>query len=365
VRVAVVHEWLTVPGGSEQVVLEILALYPEAEIYTSVYDPAPWPREVTDRPVHVSYLDRIPGARTNYPKLLPLMNGAFESFDLSGFDLVISSSHSCAKNVITAPGTSHVCYCHTPMRYAWDPRFLQDEAIGGLGRVALPLLLGRLRRQDVIGAGRPDVYIANSTHVAARIEKYYRRSARVIHPPVDVARFASRRRDDRGYYLSAGRVVPYKRVPVAVAACERLGRPLKVVGTGRGMDAVRAVAGPHTELLGHVGDDELSDLVAGARALLFPGEEDFGIVPVEVQAAGVPVIAYGVGGVRDSVVDGRTGVLYDDAGVDGLCAAIESFEGRDFDEAAIRENAARFTPERFREAFAQAVDETLDSGRLA
>jgi glycosyltransferase involved in cell wall biosynthesis len=356
-RVAIVHEWLTIPGGSEKVVLALLDLFPEAEIFTSVYDPGPWPPAITDRPVHVSWLDRLPRARSLYPKLLPLMNTAFESFDLSAFDLVVSSSHSCAKNVLTPPTTRHVCYCHTPMRHAWEPRFLAQEDIGRAGRIVLPLLLDRLRAQDLAGASRPDVFVANSAYVAARITKYYRRSARVIHPPVDVASYLATPRREEDYYLFLGRMVPYKRADVAVAACERLGRPLRVVGGGRALDAVRARAGEHTDFVGHVDDARLREILAGARALLFPGEEDFGIVPVEAQAAGVPVIAYGAGGVRDSVVDGKTGLFYDDAGVAGLSDAIERFETMRFDEEAIRDNARRFAPDRFRAEFAALIDE--------
>jgi FkbM family methyltransferase len=358
-RVAITHEWLTVPGGSEKVVLALLDLFEDAELFTSVYDPEPWPERIAARAVHTSFLDRLPGARRMYPRLLPLMNAAFEAFDLADFDLVISSNHACAKNVVTRPDTLHVCYCHTPMRYAWEPDFLHDEAIGPLARTLLPPLISRLRRQDAAAAQRPDVFVANSRHVAARIAKYYRRDARVVHPPVEVAPLLGQARAAQDYYLVLGRVVPYKRADVAVAACERLGRPVKVAGDGRAMDAVRAVAGVHTELLGYVDDATVLELLRSARALLFPGEEDFGIVPVEAQAAGMPVIAYGVGGVRDSVVDGETGVLYDDPSVDGLCAAIRAFEAREFDEAAIRDNARGFSAERFRAEFAEIIDESL------
>jgi glycosyltransferase involved in cell wall biosynthesis len=347
-RVAISHEWLTIPGGSEKVVFQLLELFPDAEIYTSVYDPAPWPPAIRGARVHTSFLDRLPGARRHYPRLLPFMNRAFESFDLDGYDLVISSNHACAKNVFTRPGTLHVCYCHTPMRYAWDPGFLEGEQIGRVERTVLPLLLGRLRRQDVAASARPDVYVANSRHVAARIRQHYGREAHVIHPPVDVAPLLEvpRRRDD--YYLFLGRLVPYKRPELAVAACARLGRRLKVVGEGRAAGRLTELAGPRTEFLGWLDDAALREVLAGARALLFPGEEDFGMVPVEAQAAGVPVIAYGVGGARDSVDDGVSGVLYDDPGVDGLCAAIERFEGLDFDEETLRRGAAGFAPERFR-----------------
>jgi glycosyltransferase involved in cell wall biosynthesis len=354
-RAALVHDWLTIPGGSEKVVLELLDLIGPADVYTSVYDPGEWDRRLGGRTVHPSFLDRIPGARTNYPKLLPLMNAAFESFNLAGYDLVVSSSHSCAKNVLTEPGTLHVCYCHTPMRHAWEPRFLAGEDLGTVSRVAARLLMPGLRRRDLAGAARPDVFVANSAHVAARIAKYYRRDAEVIAPPIEIDRHLAAPRDPDDYYLVMGRVVPYKRVDLALAACARLGRRVKVVGTGRALESVRAHAGPDAELLGFVPDEELAPLLAGARALLFPGEEDFGIVPVEAQAAGVPVIAYGVGGIRDSVVDGVTGVFFADQTAESLAEAILAFERLELDEAAIRDNARRFGPERFRSAFADLV----------
>jgi glycosyltransferase involved in cell wall biosynthesis len=300
--------------------------------------------------------------------LLPFMNAAFESFDLSAFDLVISSSHACAKNVLTDADTPHVCYCHTPMRYAWEPSFLEGE-IGPLARVAATPLLARLRRQDAIAATRPDAYAANSTHVAARIAKYYRRPATVVPPPVEVDRLIATPRRPGEYYLAFGRVVPYKRTDVAVAACARLGRPLKVVGEGRALDDARAAAAgnPDIEFVGYVPDAEVPEILAGARALLFPGEEDFGVVPVEAQAAGVPVIAYGVGGVTDSVRDGETGILYKHATIDGLCEAMLRFERLGFAERALRNNARSYSPRRFRTAFtrflADAVETTTSDER--
>lgn len=359
-RVAIVHEWLTIPGGSEDVVIELLKMFPQAELFTTIYDPSPWPALIKERHVHSSFLGRIPGARQHYPKLLPLMNRAFRSFDLAGFDLVLSSNHACAKNVRTRPGTLHVCYCHTPMRYAWDEGFLEGE-VGRTTRLLLPPMLGWLRRQDLRGSRGPDVFVANSRHVAARIERYYGRSAAVVHPPVDVAHFLSLQRSPREFYLVFGRVVPYKRVDLAVAACMRVGRPLKVAGGGRALDAIRGTAHGSIELLGRVSEAERDQLLGGARALLFPGEEDFGIVPVEAQAAGVPVIAYGVGGAAESVLDGRTGVLFDQQSPAGLAAAIERFEGLGLDEAAARENAKRFGRERFRVEMAAVIDRAVGS----
>jgi glycosyltransferase involved in cell wall biosynthesis len=356
-RVAVVHDWLTIPGGSEQVVLGLLEMFPQAELFTSVYDPSPWPPQITERTVHSSFLSRIPGAVRHYPKLLPLMNRAFRSFDLSGFDLVLSSSHACAKNVRTPFGALHVCYCHTPMRYAWDEGFLEGEEVGRAMRLALPPLLARLRREDLAGAAGPDVFVANSRHVAERIERYYGRSAEVVHPPVDVLRFLPVERRPRDYYLAFGRVVPYKRVDLAVAACARLGRPLKVAGDGRALEAVRAqAAAGGVDFLGNVSGLELDALLSGARALLFPGEEDFGIVPVEAQAAGVPVIAYGVGGAVETVLDGRTGVLFHEQSPAALAEAIERFEGLALNPQDARENARGFGRERFSAEMAAVID---------
>jgi glycosyltransferase involved in cell wall biosynthesis len=365
-RVAIVHEWLTIPGGSEDVVIELLKMFPDAELFTTIYDPAPWPELIKERSVHASFLNRIPGAARHYPKLLPLMNRAFRSFDLSGFDLVLSSNHACAKNVRTAPDQLHVCYCHTPMRYAWEEGFLDGEEVGRLTRMALPLLLLRLRRQDLAGAASPDVFVANSRHVAKRIERYYGRSAEVVHPPVNVEHFLTLPRMASDYYLVFGRVVPYKRVDLAVAACVGRGRALKVAGGGRALEAIRAEseglrqqAGVgeerRIEFVGRVTDVERDHLLGGARALLFPGEEDFGIVPVEAQAAGLPVIAYGVGGAAESVLDGRTGVLFGEQSATGLAEAIERFEGLELDGEAMRENAKRFSRERFRAEMAVVI----------
>ncbi len=362
-RVAVVHDWLTIPGGSEDVVVELLELFPHAELFTSVYDPAPWPPIITERPVHPSFLNRIPGATANYPKLLPLMNRAFESFDLSGFDLVLSSSHANAKNVRTPPGTLHVCYCHTPMRYAWEPEFLAGEEIGRAMRLALPPLLRKLRKDDLAGAARPDVFVANSAHVAARIKRFYGRDAHVVHPPVDVDHYLALAHEPGDYYLVFGRVVPYKRVDLAVAAADLIGRPVKIAGGGRALDAVRAATASDSsaQFLGRVSDAERDALLSGARALLFPGEEDFGIVPVEAQAAGLPVIAYGVGGARETVRDGETGVLFDAQTPAALAGAIERFETLSLDPEAPRRNARRFGREQFREELAAVIAEAADS----
>ncbi len=356
-RVAVVHDWLTIPGGSEQVVMELLEMFPDAELFTSVYDPEPWPEQITSRPVHASSLSRLPGASRHYPKLLPLMNRAFRSFDLSGFDLVLSSSHACAKNVRKPAGALHVCYCHTPMRYAWEEGFLAGEAVPRGARWLLPPLLAHLRRQDLAGASGVDVFVANSAYVADRIRRYYGRDAEIVHPPVHVEHYLGIERRPEDFYLAFGRVVPYKRVDLAVAACAARGARLKVAGDGRALQDVRAQAAgaERIEFLGKVSDGERDALLAGARALLFPGEEDFGIVPVEAQAAGAPVIAYGVGGALETVQDGVTGALFAEQDARGLAGAIERFEAMDLDERAIRANAESFSRERFHAELAGVI----------
>jgi glycosyltransferase involved in cell wall biosynthesis len=357
-RVAVVHDWLTIPGGSEQVVMELLEMFPSAEIFTSIYEPSAWPPLLTARPIHSSFLQHVPGATTQYPKLLPLMTAGFRAFDLSGFDLVLSSNHACAKNVRVPEGVLHVCYCHTPMRYAWEEGFLEGEEVGRAARLVMKPLLARLRRQDLAGAAGPDLFVANSRHVARRIERFYGRGAEVVHPPVDVESFLALERAPEDYYLVFGRVVPYKRVDLAVRACALTGRALKVAGDGRALDSVKALVeqGEGIDLLGRVDESRRDRLLRGARALLFPGEEDFGIVPVEAQAAGVPVVAYGVGGAGESVLDGETGVLFDEQSVEGLVEALERFEGLVLEESAVRANAARFGRERFRAEMAMAID---------
>lgn len=359
-RAVISHEWLTVPGGSEQVVLAILGLLPHAELIASVYDPEPWPAALTERPVHPTFVNRIPGARRHYPKLLPLMDAGFRRMDVSGYDLVVSSNHACAKNVRSADGRGpgrpvHVCYCHTPMRYAWDPGFLAGEELGRVGAAVFSALLPKLRRDDLRGARQVDHFVANSSVVAERIARLYGREAEIVHPPVEIAvRLATPRASaPDAPYLFFGRVVPYKRADLAVEACRRLGRPLVVAGAGRDLERVRALAGPEVEFRGKVSGAELAELLATSRALLFPGEEDFGIVPVEAQAAGLPVIGNADGGVRDSVADGVSGVLYapgeDPAAA--FTAAITRFEALTLDEAEVRRNAEPFAPERFAERF--------------
>jgi nucleoside-diphosphate-sugar epimerase/glycosyltransferase involved in cell wall biosynthesis len=353
-RVAIVHDWLTVPGGSEQVLASLLELFPDAEVFTSVYDPEPWPAIIREHAVHASFVGRLPRATRIYPRLLPLMRRAFRSFDFREFDLVLSSSHAFAKSA-NGNGHPHVCYCHTPLRLLWEPRFLAGEAVGPIGRASAALLRSQLRRVDREDAAALDMIMANSTYTAERIRRYWHRTAKVVHPPVAVDRFLNLEHRAGDAYLVLGRVVPYKRVDLAVAACARLGRPVTVIGEGRAIGRARAAAGPDARFLGRIPDEQVEAILSEAKAVICCADEDFGMVPVEAQAAGVPVIAYGVGGHRDTVEDGRHGVLFHEQTVESVAAAIERFEGMTFDPEVLKGNARRFSGEQFHRQVAEVL----------
>lgn len=350
-KVALVHYWLVAMRGGEKVLEELCRLYPQADIFTHVVDPVRISPLLNAHRIRTSFIAKLPGARRHYQKYLPLMPLALEQLDLRDYDLVISSESGPAKGVITTENTLHLCYCHTPMRYLWGMYHDYRESTGGPTRAAMAPLFHRLRLWDRASADRVDHFIANSTTVRNRIAKTYRRHADVIHPPVAVERFAPGTVED--FYLCCSQLVPYKRVDVAVAAFSRLGKKLVVVGEGSELPRLKKMAGSNVWILGAQPAEELRRLYASCRALVFPGEEDFGIVPVEAMASGRPVIAYSRGGVRDTVRDGVTGILYPDASVEGLTAAIARFEREValFDSAAIRAHAESFSAARFRAEF--------------
>jgi glycosyltransferase involved in cell wall biosynthesis len=355
VRVALVHDFLVQMGGAEKVLEALHDVYPDAPVHTSVYDPSAMPPEYRSWDIRTSSLQRWPARRKLHRLMLPFYPAAFESFDLSAYDVVVSSSSAFAKGVITLPHTRHVCYMHAPMRYVWmTDTYLKGERAGRVRGVLGPVF-HYLRMWDQISASRVDTYIANSTAVQNRIAKFYRREATVIPPPVDTARFTvSHVQGD--YYIAVSRFVPYKRMDMAIEAMTRLGKRLKVIGTGRQDAELRRIAGPTVEFLGWVPSDRLPELVSNARAFLMPGEEDFGIAPVEANACGRPVIAYAAGGALDSQEDGLTGVLFRPQSVDALCAAIERFERLQFDHAAIGERAGRFDTEQFKLRMRAAIE---------
>ncbi len=335
-------------GGAERVLEELARLYPEAPIYTGVVDYARLSPFLRTRTIIPTFVQHLPRATRWYNRYLPLLAYGFEQFDLSAYDLVISSSAAVAKGVITRAETRHIAYVHTPMRYAWDMyhQYRNREA-NRLERVVMGPVFHYLRMWDRLGADRVDDFVANSSTVQRRIQKHYRRESVVIHPPVDVDRFVLAEQPGR-YYLVLSRLVAYKRIDLAVAAANRLKARLLVAGDGPEKDRLRAAAGPTVEFLGRVDDGTARELLCGARALLFPGEEDFGIAPVEAQASGLPVVAFGRGGVLDSVIPNETGVLFDEQTPEGLIDAIERTERVAWDPAVLRRNAERFRPDVFR-----------------
>ncbi len=356
-RVALVHDWLVTWGGAESVLESLAALFPEAPIYTSVWSPAPRVRETFGhRDVRTTRLQSVPGAKENHRKLLPLMPWAFRALDLSAYDLVLSDCHAFSKAVRVRPGAAHVCYCHTPPRYLWD---LQGEYLGRGSRVLLEPLIRWLRREDLKAAAGVTRFLANSRFVAARIGRVYEREADVIYPPVDVERFAAVEPREGEYYLVGGRMVPYKRIELAIQAANEAGFPLKVFGDGPERARLEAMAGGTVEFLGPLDPPGLAAAFSGARAYLFPGIEDFGILPVEAQAAGVPVLAYGEGGVLESVVEGETGAFFPQATVASLKEGLMTLSPRPTAHAGCRANAARFGRERFEEALGQNLAKAI------
>lgn len=331
-------------------------LFPEAPIYTSVYDPGQLPPAMQGWDVRPSWLENIPFATRRHRALLPFMPGAFERFDLSGFDLVITCSSAFSKGVVTTPDTRNICYCFTPPRYLWD---LYEEHVRGKPlRPLLAAAAGWLRAEDRKAAHRVDRFVAISREVAGRIRRHYGREAEVVYPPVEVERFRPSGSEAEDFYLVVSRLVPYKRIDLAVAAANRLGIRLVVVGDGPERRRLERSAGPTVEFVGRRSDAEIADLYARCRAFVFPGYEDFGIAPVEAQAAGRPVIAYGLGGATETVVDGTTGVLFEEQTVRSLAEAIDRARGLEFAPSVCRAHAEAFSAVRFEREFRSLVTGT-------
>ena len=347
-KVAIVHDWLVSYAGADRVVDCMHHVFPDAPIYTLVYDKDKMPAWFRDYDIRTTWIQKLPFATRLYKKLLPLMPGAFEALDLSEYDLVLSSSSSCSKGVITRPDAVHICYCHTPIRYVWDFYYTYRANANPLVRAVMPGQMHKLRQWDKCAADRVDYFIANSRYIAQRIKKYYRRDSDVIYPCVHINQSPFVEKED--FYLVVGRFTWYKRIDLAVAACTKLGRRLVVIGSGDEESRLRAIAGPTVEFKGvGLSDEEVRDYYLRAKAFLFPGEEDFGITPVEAQSAGTPVLAYGRGGACETVEDGRTGLLFHAQTVDSLAECIEKFEaeGVACTKEEIRAHSLRFSEERF------------------
>jgi glycosyltransferase involved in cell wall biosynthesis len=358
-RIALVHDWLTGTRGGEKVLLELVRLFPDATLFTLFRFPGTVPGEIEALPIRTTFVQRLVSPGRDYRKLLPLFFAAAETWDLTGFDVVLSSSHCVAKNARKASGAVHVCYCHAPVRYLHD-QF--EEYLRGRSRpfrTAASLLRAPLRRRDVAVAPRVDAFLANSENVRERIGRLYGREADVVFPPVDTEFYRPGPPRERRGLLIVSAFAPYKRLDDAVEAANRLRLPLTVAGSGPERARLERSAGETVRLVGTPSDEALRELYRSAEALLMPGEEDFGIVPVEAQACGTPVIALGRGGARETVVDGRTGVLYPHPGPDGLAAAIDRFRALRFNGEEIVRNAARFSRGRFRLRLGEALDAAL------
>jgi glycosyltransferase involved in cell wall biosynthesis len=360
-KVALVHDYLNQYGGAERVLEELHALFPSAPVYTSMYWPEKMSATIRGLDIRTSFMQRLPMVTRNHQPFLLLYPLAFESFDLTGYDVVISNSSAFCKGVITSPGTLHICYCLTPMRWVWNYHaYIERERLGTAARLVLPAAISQLRSWDVATSQNVDRFLAISRTVAARIRKYYRRDAAVIYPPVNCDAFTLTSPRAEDYYLIVSRLIPYKRIDLAVDAFTRLGIRLKIVGSGgRDLAALRARAGRNIEFVGRVSDAELKQLYAGCRALVFPGEEDFGIAPLEANASGRPVIAYAGGGALDTVVDGRTGVLFEQQQVECLIGAIQRAEDTDWQPDELRAHARKFDSQVFRQQMQQFIGESI------
>lgn len=363
-KVAIVHYWLVGSGGGENVVQAMLELFPQADIFTLIHKPEYSATIVPPTRLRVSMLQRIPFAARLHRALLPLMPMALENMDLSGYDLIVSSESGPAKGIVPPLGAVHICYCHSPMRYIWDQYHQYRSSAGMLAKLVLTLSITRLRLSDQASSARVDRFVSNSHYVASRIGRYYRRDATVIYPPVEVDQFAPADTHD-DYYLVTGRHVSYKRIDLAIAACNQLGRRLVITGTGPETERLKKLAGPTIEFVGRCGFDELKRHYARARAFLMPGEEDFGIAPVEAMASGRPVIAYGSGGAVETVIPGLSGLHFAEQSSDALVDAIRRFEAAEpsFDPVAIRRHAERFGRGRFLREFGAFVAEQLAAAR--
>jgi glycosyltransferase involved in cell wall biosynthesis len=358
-RVAVIHDWLTGMRGGEAVLEAILELLPGAEVFTLFHFPGAASAKIESRTIHTSFLQRIAPRVSDYRTLLPLFPRAVRRWDLTRFDLIVSSSHCVAKGV-DSRGRPHLCYCHTPMRYIWDRFDDYFPRSRPVRRAAATLVATRLRPWDVATAAKVTRFLANSNFVRGRIQKYYGRDADVVYPFVDDAFLSAPlngRRDDFDLIVSA--LVPYKRLEVPIEAARQSARKLVIIGDGPLRRRLRSLAGPNVELLGSVSREVVIDRLSRARALILPGVEDFGITPLEAMAVGTPVVALRAGGALESVVEGKTGIFFDEPVVDSLRRAWQQVDSHAWDRGALRAHAARFSRARFEEQFLNALQQVI------
>ncbi len=355
-RVAIVQSWLNQYGGAERVLEQLHEIFPDAPVYTSMFEPRVFPKAYQTWDIRTSFLQKVPFSRTKHQLMLPLYPLAFESFDLSGYDAVVSLSSGFSHGVHVPEARRHVCYCLTPPRFLWTfDNYVKLEGVGRSARLALQPMVPLLRRWDYLASRRVGHYVAISEVVRERIRRFYGRESTIIYPSIDTRAFPpSDEIDD--YFLVVSRLIPYKRIDLAIQACNRLKLPLKIVGGGRSLEQLQRIAGPTIEFVGRLNDAEVRRLYARCRAFLFPGEEDLGLTPIEAQAAGRPVIAYGQGGTRETILDGETGLFFAEQTVDSLVDALQRFDARAFDPVRIRSYVqGKFDVEVFRRQFKEFV----------
>jgi glycosyltransferase involved in cell wall biosynthesis len=361
-KTALVHDWLNQVGGAEDVLESLVSLYPNAPLYTSLYDRQRMPAHWQTWDIRLGFIDKLPLARRHQQLYFPLYPTCFEQFDFRGYDVVISNKSGFCHGIITGADTVHICYCLTPTRYVWRyHQYADQENLGRLVRWGLIPALTYLRQWDRLAADRVDHFIAISQEVRRRISKIYRREATIIYPPVDTNRFTPAHKVD-DYYLFVGRLVPYRRLDLLIEAFNKLQRPLLIAGRGRDSDRLQALAQPNITFLGYVPDAELPGLMARCRAFMWPGEEDFGIAPIQAMAAGRPVIAYAAGGVLDTVIPG-TGVLFAEQSVRAIIEAVESFDTQTVSPAFIRRHAEQFDTAVFKAKLQAFVAEKVGTHR--
>ena len=360
-RVALVHDWLTGMRGGEKVLDAICEVFPDAPLTTLVRVPGSVSARIEARPIRTSFVQALPAPARFYRHYLPLYPLAVRLLDFQGADLVVSSSHCAAKSVIVPEGAVHVCYCHSPMRYAWDQfeEYFGPARVGPVTSRLMRPVMRRIARWDQVTADRVDRFLANSQYVAGRIRRYYNRGSTIVYPPVDTDYYTPQSRAESQTFLIVSALVPYKRLDVAIDACRRLQAPLRIVGTGPERERLERRAGGGVEFLGWQTDEQIRELYRSSRATLLPGTEDFGIVPVESQACGTPVVALNAGGARETVIDGETGVLVDGTSVEAFAGGLERALRTTFDRAAVRRNAERFSRAKFLASFTAAVEQAI------
>lgn len=361
-KIALVHDYLVQYGGAERVLEAFTELFPYAPIYTLIYDKEAMHGVFEDKRIYTSFIQKLPFSRKRHRFFPPLMPLAIEQFDFTKYDIVLSDSSSYAKGIITRPETLHICYMHTPMRYAWDDcqKYTQDFGFPWMIKRLVPFFMSPIRLWDKASADRVDCFLSNSQFVAKRIKKYYRKDATVIHPPVNVDNFFITPKEGRKeYFLMVGRLIAYKRHDIAIEAFNRLKLPLKIIGRGPAFERLKKIAGPTIEFLGRVPEQDLPKYYAECRGFVFPQEEDFGIVAIEAMASGRPLIAYRGGDIVEHMEDGKTGVFFDEQTPEAIVEAVRSFDESRYDPQYIRNKALCFDKEQFKATMKDYIESAL------